>query len=371
VAETNSNDSFIRIRQLTKRFGDFVAVDHIDLDIKRGELFSILGSSGCGKSTLLRMMAGLESPTSGSIEIDGVEVTRQPPYERPVNMMFQSYAIFPHMNVEQNIAYGLKKDGVARAEIARRVDSMLDLVQLGDFRKRKPDQLSGGQRQRVALGRSLIKEPKVLLLDEPLGALDKGLRERTQFELMNIQDKLGITFVVVTHDQEEAMTLSTRIAVMQDGRFLQIGDPKAIYEYPCNRFVANFIGTINTFEGRVAGVDAEGIDIRSDEADRELRAAGEFAVGVGDKVCVAVRPEKIYISRDEPDNDEDTRFPGIVHDLGYFGNLSLYRIRLDNGKIVQASEQNRRRSAKRPVVWEDRVWISWHPRSAIVLTGED
>ncbi len=371
VAETNSNDSFIRIRQLTKRFGDFVAVDHVDLDIKRGELFSILGSSGCGKSTLLRMMAGLEAPTSGSIEIDGVEVTRQPPYERPVNMMFQSYAIFPHMTVEQNIAYGLKKDGVAKAEIARRVDGMLDLVQLGDFRRRKPDQLSGGQRQRVALGRSLIKEPKVLLLDEPLGALDKGLRERTQFELMNIQDKLGITFIVVTHDQEEAMTLSTRIAVMREGRFLQIGDPKAIYEYPCNRFVANFIGTINTFEGRVTGVDAEGIDVRSDEADRELRATGEFSVGVGDTVCVAVRPEKIYISREEPDNEEDTRFPGIVHDLGYFGNLSLYRIRLDNGKMVQASEQNRRRSATRPVVWEDRVWISWHPRSAIVLTGED
>jgi putrescine transport system ATP-binding protein len=370
AAETPKQD-FIRIRNLCKQFGDFVAVDHVDLDIKQGELFSILGGSGCGKSTLLRMMAGLESPSSGSIEIDGIDVTRQPPYERPVNMMFQSYAIFPHMNVEQNISYGLRKDKVAAHEISKRVDNMLELVQLGDFRRRKPDQLSGGQRQRVALARALIKEPKVLLLDEPLAALDKSLRERTQFELMNIQDKLGITFIVVTHDQEEAMTLSSRIAVMRDGRFLQIGDPKEIYEYPTNRFVANFIGTINTFESRVTGIDDAGIDLHSDEAGGPLRALGEFDVAIGEQVCVAVRPEKLYISRSEPDNDEDARFPGVVHDLGYFGNLSLYRIRLDNGKLVQASEQNRRRSSRRTVVWEDRVWISWHPRSAIVLADRD
>ena len=245
---------FIRIQGVSKHFGDFVAVDNVDLEIEKGELFSILGGSGCGKTTLLRMLAGFETPTSGTIEIDGVDITDQPPYERHVNMMFQSYAVFPHMSVEKNIAYGLHKEKTPRKEIATRVDEMLELVQLGDFRSRKPDQLSGGQRQRVALARALIKRPKVLLLDEPLAALDKKLRERTQFELMNIQDELGITFVVVTHDQEEAMTLSTRIAVMDSGRFEQVGTPKEIYEFPHNRFVAEFIGTINTFKGRVAAI---------------------------------------------------------------------------------------------------------------------
>ena len=253
---------FIHIRGVSKKFGDFVAVDNVDLEIGKGELFSILGGSGCGKSTLLRMMAGFETPTSGSIEIDGVDITNLPPYERPVNMMFQSYAIFPHMNVEKNIAYGLVKDGVAKTEIAKRVDAVIKLVQLDQFRKRAPDQLSGGQRQRVALARALIKRPKVLLLDEPLAALDKKLREQTQFELMNIQDELGVTFVVVTHDQEEAMTLSTRIAVMDKGRFLQVGEPKEIYEYPRSRFVADFIGTINTFDGLVTAVDDETITVR-------------------------------------------------------------------------------------------------------------
>jgi len=243
--------NFIHIKGISKHFGDFVAVDSVDLEIGQGELFSILGGSGCGKTTLLRMLAGFETPTAGTIEIDGIDVTEQPPYERPVNMMFQSYAIFPHMNVAGNIAYGLRKDGVAKPDIDRRVGDMLELVQLVEFRDRKPDQLSGGQRQRVALGRALIKQPKVLLLDEPLAALDKKLRERTQFELMNIQDELGITFVVVTHDQEEAMTLSSRIAVMDEGRFQQVGTPKEIYEFPANRYVAEFIGTINTFKGKV------------------------------------------------------------------------------------------------------------------------
>jgi len=358
---------FIRIRGVSKLFGDFVAVDNVDLDIAKGELFSILGGSGCGKTTLLRMLAGFEIPTSGRIEIDGVDVTSQPPYDRPVNMMFQSYAIFPHMSVERNVAYGLHKDGVGKSEISKRVDEALELVQLGDFRRRKPDQLSGGQRQRVALARALIKRPKVLLLDEPLAALDKKLRERTQFELMNIQDELGITFVVVTHDQEEAMTLSTRIAVMEKGRFLQTGSPLEIYEYPQSRFVADFIGTINTFAGTVLEVNDESISIDSEEAGTALTALGKHDIDVGQRVCVAIRPEKIFVGKSEPDNTEDARVQGVVHDLGYLGNLSLYRIKLANDKIVLVSSQNRRRAATRFLEWEDEVWISWRPRSVVVL----
>ncbi len=358
---------FIRIRGVSKFFGDFAAVDNVDLDIAQGELFSILGASGCGKTTLLRMLAGFEIPTSGTIEIDGVDVTHQAPYDRPVNMMFQSYAIFPHMSVEKNVAYGLRKERVASTEIDKRVDEVLELVQLNQFRKRKPDQLSGGQQQRVALARALIKRPKVLLLDEPLAALDKKLRERTQFELMNIQDELGVTFVVVTHDQEEAMTLSTRIAVMDRGRFLQIGAPLEIYEYPCDKFVADFIGTINTFEGTVQRVDQDSMVIDSEEAGTALTALGTYDVAVGQSVCVAIRPEKIFVGKDKPHNDNDTMIQGVVDDLGYLGNLSLYRIRLANGTFVQVSSQNRRRSHKRFLEWDDKVWLSWRPRSAVVL----
>lgn len=358
---------FIRIRGVSKHFGDFAAVDNVDLTIEKGELFSILGGSGCGKTTLLRMMAGFETPTSGTIEIDGVDVTHQPPYERHVNMMFQSYAVFPHMSVENNIAYGLRKEKTPRKEIARRVDEMLELVQLGDLRSRKPDQLSGGQRQRVALARALIKQPKVLLLDEPLAALDKKLRERTQFELMNIQDELGVTFVVVTHDQEEAMTLSSRMAVMDNGRFQQVGTPKEIYEFPANRFVAQFIGTINTFKGRVAAVADDGIKVFSTEAGVTLTALGKQLVEEGQQIEVAIRPEKIFVSKEKPDNDDDVCIEGVVDDLGYLGNRSLYRIRLESGKIVQVSSQNRRRSVTRFLEWEDKVWISWRARSAVVL----
>ena len=364
---SEQQEDFIRIRGLSKLFGDFVAVDNVDLDIGRSELFSILGGSGCGKSTLLRMMAGFETPNSGTIEIDGVNITHQPPYERPVNMMFQSYAIFPHMTVEKNIAYGLHKDRVNKSEITERVDEAIQLVQLGDFRTRKPDQLSGGQRQRVALARALIKRPKVLLLDEPLAALDKKLREQTQFELMNIQDELGITFVVVTHDQEEAMTLSSRIAVMEKGQFLQVGPPKEIYEYPISRFVADFIGTINMFEGKVTTIGEDSITVESADSGTEMRALGQHDVQVGQSVCIAVRPEKIFVTRQEPDNEDDTRTRGVVDDLGYLGNISLYRIRLESGKMIQVSSQNRRRSAKRFVEWEDEIWVSWRPRSAVVL----
>jgi len=357
---------FIRIKGVSKHFGDFAAVDNVDLNIEQGELFSILGGSGCGKTTLLRMLAGFEMPSSGTIEIDGVDVTHQAPYDRPVNMMFQSYAVFPHMDVAKNVAYGLRKEGVRRAEIGKRVDEMLELVQLTELKRRKPDQLSGGQRQRVALARALIKQPKVLLLDEPLAALDKKLRERTQFELMNIQDELGITFVVVTHDQEEAMTLSGRMAVMDKGRFQQVGTPKEIYEFPGNRFVADFIGTINTFAGVVTVVGDEEIQVYSDEAGESLTALGRQLVDVGQTIEIAVRPEKIFVSKDKPDND-DVCIEGVVDDLGYLGNRSLYRIRLGSGKIVQVSSQNRRRSVTRFLEWEDKVWLSWRPRSAVVL----
>ena len=360
-------NDFIHIKGVSKHFGKFVAVDDVDLDIAKGELFSILGGSGCGKTTLLRMLAGFEIPTSGSIEIDGTDITHQAPYDRPVNMMFQSYAIFPHMNVAKNVSYGLRKDGVTRKEIEKRVDEMLELVQLTELKNRKPDQLSGGQRQRVALARALIKRPKVLLLDEPLAALDKKLRERTQFELMNLQDELGITFVVVTHDQEEAMTLSGRIAVMDKGRFQQIGTPKEIYEFPHNRFVADFIGTINTFEGIVTVVEEDGISAYSDEAGETLSALGKQLVDVGQQIEIAVRPEKIFVSKEKPGGSEDTCIAGVVDDLGYLGNRSLYRIKLASGKIVQVSSQNRRRSVTRFLEWEDKVWISWTSRSAVVL----
>lgn len=364
---SDDKSSFIRLRNLTKNFGDFVAVDNINLDIGKNELFAILGGSGCGKTTLLRMLAGFESPSSGTIEIDGADVTRQPAYERPVNMMFQSYAVFPHMDVEKNIAYGLVKDRVAKIEIANRVDEMLELVQLGDFRRRQPDQLSGGQRQRVALARALIKRPKVLLLDEPLAALDKKLRERTQFELMNIQYELGITFVVVTHDQEEAMTLSSRIAVMDKGQFRQIGTPKEIYEFPSNHFVADFIGTINTFDGEVTKIADDTISVYCPKIGASLSALGQHPVEIGQSVVIAVRPEKIFIGKSEPEEAIDTRLKGVVDDLGYLGNRSLYRIKLDSGKIVQVSSQNRRRSVNRFLEWDDGVWISWRPRSAVVL----
>src|SRR5437660_3807557 len=271
TAAADPASAYVRIANLTKKFGDFVALDNVSLDIRRGEIFCLLGGSGSGKTTLLRTLAGFEAPTAGTIHIEGADMSAIPPYERPVNMMFQSYALFPHMNVEKNVAFGLEQEGTGRAAIRRQVGEMLDIVKLGGFGARKPHQLSGGQRQRVALARALVKRPKLLLLDEPLAALDKKLREHTQFELINIQEQLGVTFVVVTHDQEEAMTLSSRMGVMDHGQIVQVGTPTDIYEFPATRFVADFIGSVNMFEGRVSEAEADGVRIECAELGCALR----------------------------------------------------------------------------------------------------
>lgn len=358
---------FIRLRNLGKKFGAFSAVDDICLDIYRGELFTILGGSGCGKSTLLRMLAGFETPSTGSITIDGIDVTQLPPYERPVNMMFQSYAVFPHMSVAQNIAYGLKKERLPKAEINARVAEMLQLVQLQDFAGRKPNQLSGGQLQRVALARALVKQPKVLLLDEPLAALDKKLREQTQFELINLQDQLGITFVVVTHDQEEAMTLASRIAVMADGKFVQTGTPTEVYEYPSNFFVADFFGTINVFDAKVIASDGEQLEVELAQSRTRLRINHAHALPAGQGLRIGVRPEKLHISVDEPVNNDYTVTRGVVEDLAYYGNRSVYRVRSANGRVIQVSAQNSERNSALPVEWDDEVFLSWDSRCSVVL----
>ncbi|WP_439816990.1 ABC transporter ATP-binding protein [Zavarzinia sp. CC-PAN008] len=358
---------YIRIVNVTKSFGGFTAVDNISLDIYQKEFFALLGPSGCGKTTLLRMLAGFEIPTSGRIELDGVDMSTVPPYERPVNMMFQSYALFPHMTVEKNIAFGLHQDRVPKAEITRRVDEVLNLVQLTKFAKRKPHQLSGGQRQRVALARSLVKKPKMLLLDEPLGALDKKLREQTQFELMNIQEEVGITFVIVTHDQEEAMTVSSRIAVMDHGRIVQVATPSEIYEFPNSRYVSEFIGDVNMFEGRVIETTQTFTVIHSEEAGCEIYVDRGVSALKGAAAWVALRPEKFDVSLTPPPDQTRNCIAGKVWDIGYLGNLSVYHVRLPSGKKVTATQANRTRLKERPITWDDQVYLSWNPDSGVVL----
>jgi putrescine transport system ATP-binding protein len=358
---------YVRIEKVTKKFGDFVAVDDVTLDIYQKEIFCLLGASGCGKTTLLRMLAGFERPTSGKIFIDGVDMTSIPPYERPVNMMFQSYAVFPHMTVEQNVAFGLKQEGMARAEIARRVGDMLEMVKLGQFAKRKPHQLSGGQRQRVALARALVKKPKLLLLDEPLAALDKKLREHTQFELINIQETLGVTFVVVTHDQEEAMTLSSRVGLMNHGEIVQVGTPSEIYEYPSSRFVAEFIGSVNTFEGKLTEDEPSYVRIESPDLDSTIYVDHGVSSAPGATVWACIRPEKIQISREKP-NQADNWGSGIVRDIAYMGDVSIYLIKLDSEKVVRVTQPNVYRHADDRVTWDERVYVHWHATSPVVVT---
>ena len=359
----------VQIRGVTKSFGAVTAVDNIDLDIYQGELFCLLGGSGCGKSTLLRMLAGFETPNSGEILIDGVDMAHVPAYERPTNMMFQSYALFPHMTVEKNIAFGLQQDGIGKAEIKDRVHDILTLVELQDYKKRKPQQLSGGQRQRVALARALVKQPKLLLLDEPLAALDKKLRKQTQFELANIQEQVGVTFIVVTHDQEEAMTLSSRMAVMDAGRFKQIGTPTEIYEFPDSRFVADFIGSANIFEGRVVEDSADHVRVKTDACDVFIDHGQ--SVKNDSRIWVGLRPEKIRIEKSETPVSGPNQISGIVDDVGYLGETSIYKVMLDNGQIVDVAAPNQMRptSTSERITWDDKVVLSWEPSNAMLLSS--
>jgi putrescine transport system ATP-binding protein len=358
---------YVRIERITKKFGDFAAVDDVSLKIYKGEIFCLLGGSGCGKTTLLRMLAGFEMPTSGNIFIDGQDMTGVPPYERPVNMMFQSYALFPHMTVADNVAFGLKQDRIGRAEVEERVNSMLDLVKLGQFGKRKPHQLSGGQRQRVALARALVKRPKLLLLDEPLGALDKKLREHTQFELINLQEQLGVTFVVVTHDQEEAMTLASRIGVMNHGEIVQVGTPPDIYEFPSSKFVADFIGSVNMFEGKLIEDEPDHVRIQSDELGGTIYVSHGISAASDATIWAAVRPEKMLMSKDKPASDENI-VRGAVQDIAYMGDLTIYLVKLATGKIVRVTQPNTSRYAD-VITWDEQVYLHWDSSSPVVVTA--
>lgn len=365
MAEAGGQLGYLVTEKLVKRFDDAVAVDEVSLSIDKGEIFALLGSSGCGKSTLLRMLAGFETPTSGRILLGGQDVAGMPPYERPVNMMFQSYALFPHLNIWENVAFGLKREGLPKDEIKKRTDEMLALVQLSAYSSRKPHQLSGGQQQRVALARSLAKRPKLLLLDEPLGALDKKLREQTQFELVNIIEKVGVTCVMVTHDQEEAMTMANRIAIMSKGRVLQVGTPQQIYEYPSNRFVADFIGNVNLLEGQLS----------VDQPDRcaVSTAIGEVQVGhgisgsLGMPVAVAVRPEKVSIGKQRPAGVMHNLFGGKVKEIGYFGSYNTYIVVTPQGTKVKITEPNGSRHELLNITWEDEVFFWWDDTDAVVL----
>jgi putrescine transport system ATP-binding protein len=360
---------YVRIEKITKKFGDFVAVDDVTLNIYRGEIFCLLGGSGCGKTTLLRMMAGFEAPTSGSISLDGVDITAMPPYERPVNMMFQSYALFPHMTVQKNVAFGLHQDKLPKSEIDARVAEMLKLVRMEQFTSRAPHQLSGGQRQRVALARSLVKRPKLLLLDEPLAALDKKLREHTQFELINIQETLGVTFVVVTHDQEEAMTLASRIGVMNHGEIVQVGTPAEIYEYPGSRFVADFIGSVNMFEGRLIEDEPDYVRVESPDLGGVFHVGHGVSAAPNATVWVALRPEKIRIATEAPAGEGDNQVAGVVAEIAYLGDQSIYLVRLAGGRMIRVTQPNiLRQSGGGRISWDQQLWLSWDSSSPVVVT---
>ncbi|MDI4655845.1 ABC transporter ATP-binding protein [Xanthobacter autotrophicus] len=358
----------IRFENVVKRFGDFTAVDHVSLDIYEREFFALLGPSGCGKTTLMRMLAGFEEPSEGRLTLAGEDLAGVPPYRRPVNMMFQSYALFPHMNVQDNIAFGLKQDKMSKGEIDARVEEMLKLVKLEKFAKRKPHQLSGGQRQRVALARSLAKRPKVLLLDEPLGALDKKLREETQFELMDLQMDLGMTFLIVTHDQEEAMTVADRIAVMNQGVLVQVAPPSVIYEQPATRYVADFIGEVNLIEGTITTAGHDETHISSPVTRFPLVVAQGVDCKAGDKACIAIRPEKLRIALEPPADQTENLFEGEIWDIGYLGDLSIYHVELACGQRIKVSQPNLSRMVARPISWDDKVWVTFAPHAGVVLT---
>ncbi len=357
----------LEIKHLTKQFEAFTAVNDVDLTLYQGEIFALLGSSGCGKSTLLRMLAGFETPTSGSILLDGRELIGVPPYKRPVNMMFQSYALFPYMTVKQNIAFGLKQSKLPKAQIEERVEKMLRLVHMEEYVDRKPYQLSGGQRQRVALARSLAKEPRVLLLDEPMGALDKKLREQMRLELVDIINSVGVTCLMVTHDQEEAMTMADRIAIMDKGEFLQIGGPREIYENPNCRFCAEFIGSVNIFDCHLITSNAAQSLIASKDFKNNIELTHDIDLADGMPLTIALRPEKIYISHEEP--EEKTNWcEGTVENIAYLGDISIYYVRLIGGRIVCATLPNVDRFKTGLPTWDDHVYLSWDPESCIALT---
>ena len=356
---------YLQIRDVVKDFSGFKAVNHVSLDIAKGEIFALLGSSGCGKSTLLRMLAGFETPTSGQIILDGRDLADLPPYQRPINMMFQSYALFPHLTVWDNVAFGLRREGLPKDQVGSRVEAMLKLVQLERFAKRKPHQLSGGQQQRVALARSLAKQPQLLLLDEPLGALDKKLREQTQIELVNIIESVGVTCVMVTHDQEEAMTMASRIAVMSEGRFLQVGPPGEIYETPSSRFVADFIGNVNLMDGTLAVDEPDHVII--DSADCRHYVGHGITGHEGMAVTVALRPEKIHVSRQKPADDFNTA-RGTIKEMSYFGSFTVYHLQLASGAMLKVSQANVQRHKDDELTWGDEVWAHWSRSAHIVLT---
>jgi len=359
-----SGEAFLRIEDIVKDFNGHRAVDHVSIDIAKGEIFALLGSSGCGKTTLLRMLAGFETPTAGRIVLAGKDLAGLPPNQRPLNMMFQSYALFPHLTVWENIAFGLKRDGLPRDQIETQVEAMLKLVQLGKYGRRKPHQLSGGQQQRVALARSLAKKPQLLLLDEPLGALDKKLREETQIELVNIIENVGVTCVMVTHDQEEAMSMASRIAVMSEGRFLQVGAPSDIYETPATRFVADFIGNVNLMNGTLTEDQPDHVVITC--ADCTHRVGHGITGTQGMEVTVALRPEKIRVGCDEPAGGHN-RVKGLVKDMSYFGSFTVYHLVLASGQVLKVSESNTERHGN-PLASGDTAWASWSPTSQVVLT---
>ncbi|SPT67777.1 Spermidine/putrescine import ATP-binding protein PotA [Anaerobiospirillum thomasii] len=365
--EQRNKKPVLQIKSITKSFEAFTAVNDVDLTLYEGEIFALLGSSGCGKSTLLRMLAGFETPTSGQILLDGQEITKVPPYKRPVNMMFQSYALFPYMTVRQNIAFGLKQDKMPKKEIDARVEKMLSLVHMEDYVDRKPHQLSGGQRQRVALARSLAKEPKVLLLDEPMGALDKKLREQMRLELVDIINSVGVTCLMVTHDQEEAMTMADRIAIMDRGEFVQIGGPREIYENPNCRFCAEFIGSVNIFDCVLLTSNAQQSLIKTNDFVHSIELSHDIDLADGMPLTIAIRPEKIYISHKKP--AELTNWcEGTVENIAYLGDISIYYVKLLSGRIVAATLPNVDRFKEGLPTWDDHVYLSWDFESCIALT---
>tara|TARA_R100000005_G_scaffold83854_1_gene51757 strand:+ start:43064 stop:44191 length:1128 start_codon:yes stop_codon:yes gene_type:complete len=359
-------EPLIRFRNVTKRFGDFTAVRDLTLDIYEHEFFALLGPSGCGKTTMMRMLAGFETPSSGHIELAGQNIVPVPPNKRAVNMMFQSYALFPHLNVWDNIAFGLKRDGMPKDALRERVAEMLKLTHLERFARRKPHQISGGQRQRVALARSLAKAPKLLLLDEPMGALDKKLRQETQFELMDIQEKTGTTFVIVTHDQEEAMTVASRVAVMDEGELIQVATPSAIYEAPNCVYVADFIGDVNIIEGAAHRASEKHYTLHWADGQAPLVAASEMTFSPAQKAFLAIRPEKVLVTADRP-ADAENAIQGRIHDIAYLGNISTYHVEVAGGRLLKAQTANTRRIENRGFTWENRVWLSWDATAGVLL----